>query len=715
MRGALIAFALLLSLASGLFAQPQRDSLPQRDENDIDNTIEDAIIDSGTDDQTDWTFMTDNLQDLREHPLNINTVDPELLIQLPGMNPILVNNIMNHIREFGKLTTIYELQAVPGFSAEIFRLILPYVTVKESQAKDINPGVLHPAGPSLRTVLDEGKHELILRTSFTGEQERGYQAPNDSTPAAYAGNGARYYTRYRMRYNQNFSMALVGEKDSGEEFIWNPQKGFYGFDYLAGHVAVRDYGRLKRLVVGDFNVQAGQGLILSTGLGFGKGSDAVNAVKRQNLGILPYASVNENQFMRGAATTVAFGKVYATGFASRNALDASVDSTVSSTGGDVDAFASSLQTSGLHRTRSEIANKDAIRETAFGGRLEYKDRWLQVGMTHLQQQYDVAIQSSQRDYAHFDFTGKTNYLTGIDFDATYRNANFFGEIARSRSGGIGGIGGVLASLTPKVDVTVLVRSFDADFHTTKAFSFSERPTATQNEQGIYMGMRVSPSSKWIFSTFFDQFRFNWHKYNTAFPSRGHEFLGQLDYKPSRALGFQIRFRSDSKETNANIFPDSQQVEMLVPTNRKALRFQLSYKLSPNISIRTRVEQSWWRRGYETAPEELAKGFIAYQDLSWKVGYKWKFTGRFAVFDAVDYDARIYAYENDVLGFFSVPAYYGVGSRYYAIVQFSPNRAIDIWGRVSRSTFYNEKTVGSSQSEIDGNRRTEIKLQVRFLF
>lgn len=723
MKAALLAFC-LLCLGGGLLAQPGSDSLPRRDDTDIDQIIEDAIIDTQTDDQTDWTFMTDNLQDFRDKPLNLNTASPDLLLQLPGMNPILVNNLINHIREYGKLTTIYELQAVPGFNAELFRLITPYVTVKESQAKDINPGILHPAGPSPRTVLDEAKHEIILRTTFTQEQEKGYLPPtvnaNGDTSSHYAGNGARYYARYRMRYNQNFSLAVVGEKDSGEEFKWAPQQGFYGFDYLAGHVAIRDYGRLKRLVIGDFNVQAGQGLLLSTGLGFGKGSDAVNAVKRQNLGIMPYASVNENQFMRGAAATVAFGKFYATGFASRNALDASVSGgTVAdssdATDGDEAAFASSLQTSGLHRTASELANKDAIKETMVGGRFEYKERWLQIGATQLVQRFDVPILASNDAYKRYDFQGNVNYLTGIDFDATYKNFNFFGEVGRSKSGGIGAIGGFLASLSPKVDVALLLRNFDKDFHSFKAFTFSERPTTSQNERGIYMGLRVTPTSKWIFSTYFDQFSFPWSKYNTAFPSHGNEFLVQLDYKPSRAMGFQVRFRNDEKQINGSILPDSQQVEMLVPTNRKALRFQFSYKLNQNISIRTRVEQSWWRKGTIEAPEEVSKGFLAYQDVSWKIGWKWKLTGRFAVFNAPDYDSRIYAYENDVLGFFSVPAYYGVGTRYYAIAQFSPNRDIDIWARVSRSQFYNDKTVGSSLSEIEGNRRTEFKLQVRFMF
>ena len=55
-------------------------------------------------------------------------------------------------------------------------------------------------------------------------------------------------------------------------------------------------------------MQFGQGLSLSRGLGFGKGADAVRTVKQPGIGIRPYASVNENQFQRGAAATYAIGK-----------------------------------------------------------------------------------------------------------------------------------------------------------------------------------------------------------------------------------------------------------------------------------------------------------------------------------------------------------------------------------------------------------------------
>lgn len=707
-----IACCFFLCLSFGLQAQVPVDSLG-KEEPDLDQIIEDAVTDIETDDQTDWTIYTDFLQDLRRRPLNLNRATKDQLLMLPGMDDIRATALLTYIQDFGLLTSIYELQAVPGFDAQLFQQIRPFVTVKESKEKDINPGVLHPVGPGIKTILKEAKHELLFRTIGILEEQKGYTPPDTNSDGSltsrYLGNPYRYYFRYRMRYERNFSFAFVGEKDQGEQFKWDPSTGFYGFDFAAGHIFIRDYGPVKRLVVGDYNIQAGQGLILSTGLGFGKGSETIKAVKRANVGIRPYASVNENQFMRGAAATLAFDHFYFTPFFSSNKLDGNISASDTLTNETTNV--STLQTSGLHRTESELMDKDAIDETIFGGRFEYKNRWLTVGATHMFQNFGSVITPSDRDYNLFDFSGDQNYLTGLDFDVTVRNFNFFGELARSKSGGTGMTVGVLAALSRKADFAVSVRNFTPNFHSNRGFAFAERPTAIQNERGIYMGLKIMPSNKWTLSTYFDQFWFPWHNYQVSFPSKGSEVLAQVDYKPSRKMLIYLRYRSDHKERNASELAPGQQLETLIPTVRQGLRLQFQYKVHRTLSLKTRVEQSWWKRG----EEEKSRGILAYQDISWQVGWKWKFTGRYALFDAPDFDARIYAYENDILGFFSIPAYSGTGSRYYLIVNYKPQRWLEFWLRFARSKFYDQQTVGSGLNEIQGNQRSEVKLQMRLKF
>jgi hypothetical protein len=127
--------------------------------------------------------------------------------------------------------------------------------------------------------------------------------------------------------------------------------------------------------------------------------------------------------------------------------------------------------------------------------------------------------------------------------------------------------------------------------------------------------------------------------------------------------------------------------------------------------------------------------LLYQDLAWKIGYQWKLTGRYAIFDVSDFDARIYAYENDVLGFFSIPPYFNQGSRYYAILNFKATRQLQFWLRMAqtrlrgiaeleRPPFLAEAppgedllvySQGSGLNEIDAPTRTEVKLQLMWRF
>jgi hypothetical protein len=129
-------------------------------------------------------------------------------------------------------------------------------------------------------------------------------------------------------------------------------------------------------------------------------------------------------------------------------------------------------------------------------------------------------------------------------------------------------------------------------------------------------------------------------------------------------------------------------------------------------VRSRIELSEYGRGNEP----VSRGFMAYQDLIWDVGkIPLRVSARYALFDTDTYDARIYAYENDVLYFFSIPPYSGRGSRVYVLLKYDLGTRIDLWFRWAQTYFTDRQTVGTGLEEIDGNTRSEVKFQVRFKF
>ncbi len=685
-----------------VWALGQIDSL-DNEEYDLIPTIEDLISNTETDDQVDFTYLTDYLADLRLRPLNLNKATPDQLKTLPGMDDLLVSSLMNHIQQFGELVSIYELQAVPGFSPDIFDQIKAYISISSGREDQ--------RGPPPRQLWEGMKGDVTQRVVFLLEQQKGYSPKEDSTDRRYLGPGYQAYTRIRFNYYPNFSFAVTAEKDRGEAWLWDPQRQYYGYDFTSGHIMIREYGKIKRLVIGDYTMESGQGLLLSRGLGFGKGAEVIRSVKMPDRGIRPYSSVNENTFLRGAAATLGFGKIEISPFFSRNRLDASVQARDTLT--EEAEIVGSIQLGGLHRTESELANRKAIGETAFGGKLVYQERRFKVGFTHYWQYFDARLERSLNAYNQFDFQGDKNYLSSVDFDWMISNVNLFGEFARSRSGGLAATGGLMAALAPTLDISLVARRFEKDFHSFKGYAFAERPTALRNEQGIYLGIRVKPNYNWTISGYFDQYYFDWNKFGVGYPSKGYEYLLQMDFRPSRYSNFYVRFRSDNKESNgSSLFdePFAPELQYLAASRKLQLRFHYSTTIDRKLGLRTRLEFSHY-----TKEDESQRGFLLYQDLSWKPAFSWRFTMRYAIFDAPDYDARIYAYENDVLGFFSIPAYYRTGSRYYFMLNKKLGRKWEFWARIAQSRYRDIRSIGSGLEEIAGDRRTEVKLQLRFKF
>ena len=101
-----------------------------------------------------------------------------------------------------------------------------------------------------------------------------------------------------------------------------------------------------------------------------------------------------------------------------------------------------------------------------------------------------------------------------------------------------------------------------------------------------------------------------------------------------------------------------------------------------------------------------------QDIICKpIGSPFSFTGRLALFQTDDYDSRIYAYENDLVYNFSIPPYFGQGMRTYLNLRYTGIRNLSIEARIANTKFFNQDGIGSGNDMIEGNNRTDIRIQL----
>jgi len=683
---------------SNAFCQKKETDSTDTEKEDVNQKVE--SIAEQTDAELDYTDLLENLNYYQKHPINLNNTTADELEKLIVLSDIQINNLFDHIARNGKLLSLFELQTISGFDLETINKLLPYVYV----SNDVSNRHF-----SFKELIQNSSNQLFIRSQQVLEQQQGFSPITDSALAAspnsrYLGSPQTLYLKYRFTYYNNISIGLTAEKDAGEEFFKGSQKN--GFDFYSAHFYMKDFGIVKALAVGDFQAQFGQGLALWTGLGFGKSSDGTN-IKKNAQGISPYRSVTDNLFMRGVATTIGFKDFELSVFYSSKKIDGNITA-IDSTTSEV-LLISSLQQTGLHSTPGEVADKDAIGETSMGGHICYKTKKVNIGATAFRSEYSSNLQHQVQLYNQFQFNGKENTNYSLDYSYIIKNINIFGEIAQSENNARAYLTGALISLDPKVSLSALYRNYDKKYQALYSSAFAESSTPA-NEKGLYFGILLKPVRAFTINAYMDNISFPWLRYRVDAPSKALDYSLQVNWKPSKKMEMYVRYRQTNKELNNSAANDI--IDIPSNTLKQSYRYNVSFKISPSITLKNRVELM----RYKVGSADPQKGYMIYQDVSYKkMKSPFSFSCRYALFDADSYDSRIYSYETDVLYAYSIPAFYYKGTRYYITAKYTINRNIDIWLRFAQTNYTNRDVIGTGLTTIDGNTKTEVKAQLRIRF
>jgi hypothetical protein len=644
----------------------------------------------------DFSNLIEILTYYFDHPLNLNTATKEDLEALNLLSPFQIRTLLNTRVKKGDFLTIYELRNLEGFDYISIQNLVPFVMVSESKKSD---------NFNLKRSLKYGNHEIMSLWGIVLEEQEGY-TPHDSNSSEnsrYEGDPNRLYLRYRFKHSNKLSFGITADKDPGEEFFKGSNPN--GFDFYSAHLYATNIGVVKQLAIGDFHAQFGQGLTFWSGFSYRKTADALNVVRYARK-LSPYASRNENNFLRGAGTTVQIKDFELTAFYSKKKIDANL--TDRDTLNAEDRTFTSLQESGLHRTPGEIADKKAISEQIMGANLEWSKNAVKLGSRIVHSKYGTSFDRNPQLYQKFLIDTNQWYNAGVDANILLKNINLFGEASMSSNGGWAYLAGAVLKLDDRLSLSVVNRNFQPDYLSVYANSFGEK-SDNNNEKGIYLGLKADIANGLVLTGYVDKYQFDWLSYRADGPSDGLDYMMRLQWQISRPLSIYTRYRKETQTNNANI---DQKINSLTDVSRSFLRFHVTYKANPRIKLNSRVEMS--TSDYPGASN--GKGFVIYQDFQVKfMDFKSTLTGRLALFDIDDYNARIYAYENDVLYYFSVPAFYKQGARAFLVYHYKPSRKFEVWGKISRTFLNHESVYGSGTELIQAPHKTEVRLQVRFKF
>ncbi len=640
----------------------------------------------------DDSYLQQMIQYLK-NPIELNYADDVELNQLRMLTPMQIRNFILYRNLVGKLVDIYELQAVPGWDINTIQKMRPY----------INVSIQVSAVDAVKRRIKNGVHSVLFRASQVLERSKGYLLDSSTTTNFYPGSPQKFLLRYKYIYRNLFQYGIVAEKDAGEQFFKGKQK--QGFDFYSAHIFVRKIGIIKTLAIGDFTVNLGQGLTQWQSLAFKKSVDVMN-IKREGEVLRPYNSAGEINFHRGLAITLAKKNWQLTVFGSYRNIDANF---VADTSQTQDDFISSLQTSGYHRTKSETDDKGVQRQLSFGGNFSYQHKRLHLGINGIQYQFKFPLVKSTEPYNLYALNGNSFGNYSFNYSYTFKNLHLFGEAAFTSNFDKAFINGLLMSASSKVDLSLLYRNISKSYQSLNAYAFTENTYPT-NEKGFYAGISIKPNNAWRIDAYADFYKFPWLRYRIDAPSTGSDYLIQVNYKPNKKFEIYTRYHAESKAINVN--PAQLATSPVMQQPKKNWRTQVIYKINPAITIRNRTELVWFdKKGIQ---EE--QGFLIYFDFIYKPLLK-PFSGSIRVqyFETDGYNSRLYAYENDVLYSFSIPLFYDKGYRYYFNLNYDVNKKLTLWIKWAQTLYKDKAVIGSGLDEINGNSKSEIKLQAQYKF
>ena len=631
----------------------------------------------------DFSYLIDDLVEMYQNPININMATRQELERIVFLNGLQVENLLYHRYRNGAFGSIYELQVVDGFDQRLLEWLEPLIFFGEMDEK---PKVFKVRG------------DLFLRTRFTIETPIGYKSTDTSEPAFLGGKNL-FYSRFEAKLTPTLEVGFVAEKDPGEPSF---SKEIATMDFMAGYLSWKPSKFLKQVVVGQYRISGGQGLVLQSGMNSMKSSLATS-IRNRNNDFRPSLSVNEYAGLSGLL--LSFGnKFYSvTPFVSIQNRDGRI-----SLDADSNAIITGFKTDGYHRTLSELESRKNTREEVYGVQFKYFHKQLMFEAGHLEYRLEYNLQPSLQLYNQYYHRGKTNGNSWLALKGAIGNAYLFSEVAINNSLKPAFWGGLLFSPSGGVTMVTSYRRIPVNFNAPLGAPFAESSRGA-GESGFYWGAQIGFPAKLTLTSYVDYFRFNWLQYQIKSPANGFDVLANLIHKPSSKWENILRYRHRQKMVNLSTDGPEFPVGLRI---QNQFRFQTRFAPDREWSFTTRFDF----HQVDIEGKSIPSGFHLGQEVRYShPAAKWNVVMRYGIVDVEDYETRIYVYEPDVLYSFTTPAYYGQGNRWLIMGKFSIIKNLDFWARYGWWHYTNRETIGSGNTLIESNVVREFRFQLRKKF
>ena len=647
--------------------------------------------------EADPAAMLEELEELKVTPVNINSGDEKEISRLFFLSEFQVMVLADHIRKNGSVVTLYELALLPAFDRNTVMLMVPYIS-------------LDPVAPKGGKSYGRTLVTLSASSRFSG---------NDSDT-----DGIR--SLLKVKHEQgSFSFGITAENDPGEPFSFSHAPGA---DFLSGYFEYEGKGFVNRIIAGDFSVRAGEGLLFNSSRWMGSWLSSPSFMTGRSVSA-PYTSTEENSYFRGVSLTLGSINAGAVLFASSSKIDARILFSEDSTAAGV----SNLVSGGLHVSEYQLEARNSLTETVAGLRLTAGGEKVRGGVTAAATWFSLPFipDRTQPENLH-DFEGDRLINLTADIRAGTGSVLFFAEAglglaspltgtagtdlpdpkadttetelpgSASTSGGLNlsdswaAIAGLRAKPSGRVTFNILARHFAPGYHAFHSGAFKSG-SGSGNETGLAASLHLEVARHLYITAAADHYRIPAPRYRSSTPSSGSRIELKGEYQPRDNISLRLSWTSSSRE-----YDSATETGTATPETNTRQQLGFVFDISPTGTLRltTRASASFISPSAE-------KGYLLSQDFCYSFrALPLKLWFRYALCSTGGWDSRLYAWENDLLSSFSVPALYGEMTRSFIMVSWKPAERVEVRAKYGFT---------DSAHNPDEGFRQEVKGQVRIVF
>ena len=612
--------------------------------------------------------LLEQLSDLHDSPMNLNTATREDLLQLPFLDESKVDSLLSYrdraLAHNRCVLSLGELLFIKNLTLSDRRMLSLFVT----------------AGPRGAAVYgkEKVKHEVDTRFDF----------PLYDRAGPFVGPKMANQLRYRFSRGSRISAGLTFQKDSYEPF---GRRKTYPYDHNSFYFKYQS--QRWSLVVGDYELTFGQGLVMGQN-GWGSNRQMLSqTLPRSDVVLKPHTSSGEYYFLRGAAGTVRLGRrMHLTAFASWRKLDGRV----------VDDTLTSFQTSGLHRTQTELDRRRAIGQLMGGARLAYRWGTAQVGLSGVGTWYDKTVYPKMQKYNRYYLRGQSAWAMSLDYGARLRNWAFVGEMSLDGHMHFATTHSLMWKMAPSWQMAMNLRLFSTRFVTPNGRTLSQN-SKVQNEQAVTLSVRGSPFNRMDVTAYVEAFRLPRPSYRADTTANGLEAMLQADYDLRKGWKLSGRYKLKSRQYNLT-----------------GVKGVMAYTTTQRFSVQLGCTREKWNAvltlggtHYGVQSSKSSWGGVVAVRARVKPVKKLTVQGLFGFFNTDDFDSRVYVYMPQMSGHaLTLPALTDRGVTTAWVVEWQPWRFLKFGARYALVRYFNRDTISTGATEIRAPAKNDLSVAIK---